>query len=143
MAGYVERTSGTRAMADTIFLIGQSQKDYAKRRIDEAPADTVCKIAKATRSDRQNRKMWAMIKDLQDQVIGFDAYTRDDIKLRFLNALGVEMRYLPALESEGMFPVGMRSSTLTKAQFAGLIELMFQYGARHDVRWSREAMEVV
>jgi hypothetical protein len=65
------------------------------------------------------------------------AYAKhDDIKLRFLNALGTELRFLPTLEGEGMFPVGLRSSTLTKDQFSGLIELLYAYGAKHGVRWT-------
>jgi hypothetical protein len=55
-----------------------------------------------------------------------------------LNALGVEMRFLPCLEGEGAFPVGLRSSTLTKGQFSGLLELLYEYGARHGVRWTDE-----
>jgi hypothetical protein len=38
-----------------------------------------------------------------------------------------------------MFPVGMRSSTLTKEQYAGLIELLYAYGAQHDVQWTDPA----
>jgi|DEB19_MinimDraft_3_1074340.scaffolds.fasta_scaffold74773_2 hypothetical protein len=128
-------------MSRTIFLIGESQRDYAKRSIDEAPADYVCKIAKATRSDRQNRKMWAMIKDMCQQIEGMNRFTADQVKLQFLNALGVEMTFLPELDGQGMFPVGMRSSTLTKEQFAGLITLMLAYGDKHEVRWSKESLE--
>ena len=119
-----------------IFLIGDSQKAYAKRLIDDAPSDYVCKLGKATRSDLQNRKLWPMLQDLKRQVPEMSPYTTDQIKLRFLNALGMEMQFLPALEGEGMFPVGLRSSTLTKAQFAGLIELIYAYGAKRDVRWT-------
>lgn len=122
----------------SVFLHGKSQKDYAKRLIDEAAPDMVCRLGKATRSDKQNRKMWPMIADLQRQVPGMAGYTAEQIKLRFLHALGVEMKFLPALEGQGMFPVGMRSSTLTKEQFAGLIELLYEYGARHDVVWTRK-----
>jgi hypothetical protein len=68
-------------------------------------------------------------------------YSADDIKLRFLNALGTEMRFLPTLEGEGMFPIGMRSSTLTVAQFSGLVELIFEFGAKHNVRWSEPKQE--
>lgn len=120
----------------SVFLIGQSQKAHAKRLIDEAPSDTVCRIGKATRSDKQNRKLWPMLEDIRAQVPGMSAFTRDQIKLRFLNALGVEMQFLPELEGAGMFPVGLRSSTLTKEQFAGLIELIYAFGARHGVRWT-------
>lgn len=126
-------------MASTVRLIGETQKAHAKRLIDQAPADHVMKLAKETRRDVQNRKLWPMIADIQRQVPAMTTYSAEDIKLRFLNALGTEMRFLPALEGEGMFPVGMRSSTLTVAQFSGLIELLYAYGEKHGVRWSERA----
>ena len=121
---------------NTVRLLGPTQKDYAKRLIDEAPADFVMKLGKETRRDIQNRKLWPMLADIQRQVPGMATFSCDDIKLRFLNLLGTEMRFLPALESEGVFPVGLRSSTLTVAQFGGLIELLYKYGAEHGVVWS-------
>jgi hypothetical protein len=123
-------------MNHTVRLIGASQKAHAHRLIDEAPADFVMKLAKETRRDVQNRKLWPMLADLQRQVPALAPYSADDIKLRFLNALGTEMRFLPALEGEGMFPLGLSSSALTVAQFSGLIELIYAYGAKHGVRWS-------
>lgn len=122
--------------AQTIFLIDDTRRAYAKRGIDTAPVGYVVKIAEATRSDEQNRKLWPMLADIQRQVAGMEVFTTDDIKLRFLNALGIEMRFLPALEGAGGFPVGLRSSTLTKSQFSGLVELLYAYGAKHGVRWS-------
>jgi hypothetical protein len=120
----------------TVFLDSARGRDHAKRLIDAAPADYVCKVTQRTRTDDQNRKLWPMIADIQRQVPEMAPYSAEDIKLRFLNALGVEMRFLPALEGAGSFPVGMRSSTLTVEQFSGLIELLFAYGAKHGVEWS-------
>lgn len=122
--------------AQTIFLAGDSQRDYAKRAIDIAPRGWVVKIAAETRRDAQNRRLWPMLADLRKQIPEMQLYSLDDIKLRFLNALGVEMRFIPALEGQGSFPVGMKSSTLTVEQFSGLIELVIMYGAKHNVRWS-------
>jgi hypothetical protein len=122
--------------ARTIRLIGPGQKAYAKRLIDGAGKDDVCIVRPATRTDDQNSKLWPMLNDLRQQVEGMDRFTADDIKLRFLNALGAEMRFLPELEGAGMFPVGLRSSTLTKEQFSGLLELLYAYGAKHGVQWS-------
>mgnify|MGYP002778328279 CR=1 FL=1 len=120
----------------TIRLVGDVQRQFAKRLIDAAPQGWVMKLAAETRRDAQNRKLWPMLADIQKQAPGFDGYSTEDIKLRFLNALGVEMRFLPELEGQGMFPVGLRSSTLTVQQFSGLIELLYQFGAKHGVRWS-------
>lgn len=125
----------------TVYLAGETQRAYAKRLIDTAPAGYVVKIAAETRRDAQNRKMHPMIADLQRQVPELASYSAEDIKLRFLNALGVELRFLPTLEGQGTFPVGLRSSTLTVDQFSGLIELLYAYGAKHDVRWSEPRLE--
>lgn len=128
-------------MADTVRLVGDTQRAYAKRLIDEAPQGHVMKIAAETRRDAQNRKLWPMLADLQRQVPELATYNADDIKLRFLNALGVEMRFLPALEGQGMFPVGLRSSTLTVEQFSALVELLYKFGAEHGVVWSERTAQ--
>jgi hypothetical protein len=120
----------------TIHLINDRVRDHAKRMIDQAPIGYVLHIAEETRSDAQNRLMWPVIQDLQRGIPDLAEYSANDVKLRFLHALGQEMRFLPALEGAGMFPVGQRSSLLTKSQFSGLIELMFAYGAKHGVAWS-------
>lgn len=123
----------------TITLRGPSQREFAHRVIDQAPDGYVVKVAAETRRDAQNRKLWPMLADLQHQVEELVTYSADDIKLRFLHALGAEMRFLPALEGQGMFPIGLRSSTLTVDQFSALVELLYAYGARHGVRWSDPA----
>lgn len=125
--------------AKHIRLVGDSQRDLARRCIAEAPVGWVVKIGAETRRDAQNRKLWPMIADIQRQVPGMETYSADDVKARFLNALGVEMRFLPTLEGEGIFPVGMKSSTLTVQQFGGLLELLYAYGAKHGVQWSEPA----
>lgn len=119
--------------AQTIRLIGPTQREYAQQCITQAPDGWVCRIAAETRRDKQNRLLWPLIADLRRQLPEMACYAPDDIKMRFLNALGHEMRFLPTLEGEGMFPVGLRSSTLTVQQFAGLIDLIHEFGARRGV----------
>lgn len=126
-------------MSLSVRLVGPRQREHAKRLIDLAALGDVVRIGKETRSEEQNRKLWPMLDDIRQQVPGMGDFSRDDMKLRFLNALGVEMRFLPALDGEGMFPVGLRSSTLTKAQFSGLLELLYKYGAEKGVVWSDPA----
>lgn len=122
--------------AQQVRIVGDTQRAYAKRLIDEAPLGWVMKLGAETRRDAQNRKLWPLLQDIQRQVPGFDVFALEDIKHRFMNALGTEMRFLPALEGQGSFPVGLRTSTLTVEQFSGLIEIIHEFGARHDVRWS-------
>lgn len=120
----------------TLFLTSRFNRQRAHALIDAAPEGWVMKLAEPTRSDIQNRKLWPMLADIQRQVPDMAGYSADDIKLRFLNALGVEMRFLPTLEGQGSFPIGLRSSTLTVEQFSALIELLYAYGAKHEIMWS-------
>ena len=123
-------------MKQLIFLTGPVQRDYAKRCIDHADDGDAVQIGAPTRTLEQNAKMHPMLDDILRQVPAKRLLSRDDLKLQFLNALGQEMRFLPELEGEGLFPVGLRSSTLTKAQFSALIELIYEYGAKNNVKWS-------
>lgn len=127
------------ARAQQVRIVGDTQRAFAKRLIDEAPLGWVMKLGAETRRDAQNRKLWPMLQDIQRQVPDMAAYALDDIKLRFLNALGTELRFLPVLEGQGSFPVGGRSSTLTVEQFSGLVELLYAFGAKHGVCWSDPA----
>jgi hypothetical protein len=120
----------------TIKLVGPEQRQRAYDAILRAPAGYVVTVAEATRTLDQNAKLWAMIQDCQRQIPDMRAMDAEDIKLRFMDALGVEMRYLPKLEGPGYFPVGHRSSKLSKSQFSALVELIYATGALHGVRWS-------
>ena len=123
-------------MSKPIFLVGESQKRYAKQLIDDAPSDFVVIIRQKTRSDVQNAKLHAMLTDLRRAKTPISQHSIEDLKLIFLQALRAESRVLPTLDGKGMFPIGQRTSTLTKAQFAGLIELIYAYAAPFEVKWS-------
>jgi len=126
----------------TVKLITKEARQRAVALIFAAPEGYVVTIAEESRTQEQNRLMWPLIADIQSQVPSMQTFSADDIKLRFLHALGTELRFLPELEGAGMFPVGQRSSTLTKAQFTGLIELLFPYGEKNGVVWSYKSQEV-
>jgi hypothetical protein len=127
MADFIKRT---------VWLNTPQSRQRAHVWVDAAPDGWIAKFSEPTRTDEQNKKLWPMLADIQCQVPGMEAFSAEDMKLRFLNALGVEMRFLPALEGAGSFPVGLRSSTLTVDQFSALIELLYEFGARHGVVWT-------
>ncbi len=122
--------------AETIRLAGPSQRAYAKQVVDNAPAGYVVKVAAETRRNGQNRKLHPMCQDLIDQTERFAGYSMEDVKVTFMHALRQELKFLPVLEGQGSFPVGSKTSELTVDQFAGLVELLYEWGARHGVRWS-------
>jgi len=119
--------------AETVRIVGDRQRSYAKQLIDTCPLGYTVKIGAETRRDAQNRLLWSLIEDVRSQCPDMAAFSKEDVKNRFMHALGAEMRFLPELEGSGMFPVGFRSSTLTVAQFSGLCELIQAWGSRNGV----------
>ena len=128
-------------MPQTIILTGERQRAYAKQCIDAAPVGYAIRIAERTRTDDQNAKLHAMLADIRNQVPAMAAFSIEQMKLRFMDAFGSEVVYLPKLEGSGMFPVGQRTSKLSVKQFAGLVELVYKYGAEHSIVWSETMPE--
>jgi hypothetical protein len=58
----------------------------------------------------------------------------------FMAALGHEVMFTMGLNDQP-FPVGFKTSKLTKAQMSDLIEFVYAYGAQHNVKWSEENAE--
>ena len=125
----------------TIKLVGGEQRVRAAQAIHRAPDGYVVTIAEPTRNLDQNAKLWAMIADCQAQIPDMRELDGEDIKLRFMDALGTEMRYLQKLDGPGYFPVGHRSSALSVRQFRDLIELIYAHGAANGVVWSEPLRE--
>jgi hypothetical protein len=123
-----------------MIVLSQWTRAKAHAEIDRAPDGSVCIVREARRSDEQNRKLHAMIDDLRAQVS--DEYSIEDWKLRLMQGLRNETRFLPELEGAGMFPVGQKTSELSKSQFSALVEIVFVYGAKRGVRWSDPAERV-
>jgi hypothetical protein len=126
--------------ACAVIVLTPHTRAKAHAEIDAAPDGHVCIVREPTRSDEQNRKLHAMVADLQAQVS--DEYSKEDWKLRLMQGLRNETRFLPELEGPAMFPVGQKTSQLTRAQFSMLVEIVFEFGAKHNVRWSDPAERV-
>lgn len=122
-------------MAQTVILRGPSQRDFAKSLIDRAPADAVVTIREATRSLEQNAKMHAMLSDVSRAKPEGRCHTPEVWKCLFMHACGHAVQFEMGLNGQP-FPTGFRSSRLTKSQMSDLIECIYEYGARHGVRWS-------
>jgi hypothetical protein len=121
----------------TIYIRGDSQRVYADRLIKDCPIGYTVTIQPETRSQAQNRMLWELVKDLRAQVPFMREHSPDDAKNILMNLAHDETRFLPKIDG-GHFPVGQRSSLLSKKQFSNLIEVIFMYGAQNDVIWSKD-----
>lgn len=85
------------------------------------------------RSTEQNRRMWAMLSDVADQVdwhgLKLDA---EDWKHMFTASLK-KQRVAPAIDGGGFVALGTRTSKMTKAEMSDLMELIAAFGAEKGV----------
>ena len=122
-------------MTQTVWLRGEYQRRLAHQLIDKAPQDAVVKISQAKRSDDQNSKMWAMLSDISRAAPEGRMHSPEVWKSLAMHACSHEVQFLNGLNGEP-FPAGFRSSKLSVAQMNDLIEFLYEYGSRYEVKWS-------
>ena len=120
----------------TLKLTGNLARQAACRYINEAPAGHVVTIAEPTRNLEQNAKMWAMLAELSDQTDWHGSKLNPDEWKDLLSAGLVQSKVVPNLTGNGFVILGQRTSKLSKAEFASLIELIYAFGAERGVEFS-------
>lgn len=124
----------------TVILEGSGSRDVAHRLIDAAPAGSVLNVKAPKRTLDQNAKLWAMLSDVSRSHPGGRKHTPDVWKSLFMHACGYAVQFEMGLSGEP-FPIGFRSSRLTKEQMSELIEFILAWGSENGVAWSDEARE--
>ena len=124
-------------MTQTVWLRGEHQRRLAHQLIDHAPVDAVVKVSAAKRSDDQNAKMWAMLSDISRAKPEGRMHIPEVWKCVFMAALGHEVKFEMGLDNQP-FPIGFRTSRLTKPEMSDLIEFIYAYASKHNIKWSEE-----
>jgi hypothetical protein len=122
-------------------LTNAFSRERFKRIIDQAPSGYVAEVREPRRTTDQNDKMWAMLTDISLSKPGGATFTPEEWKARIMHACGWECQFLPGILDGHPFPVGFRSSQMTKSQMSAMIEWMLAWGAENGVRWSNEAKQ--
>jgi hypothetical protein len=125
-------------MTQTVVIDSQYRRDLAHRLVAAAPVGAVMTISPAKRSSDQNARFWAMLSDISRAKPEGRVHTPEAWKALFMHALGHSVRFEMGLNGEP-FPVGFRSSQLTKAQMSDLMEFMSAWAAERGVIFSNEA----
>jgi hypothetical protein len=121
-----------------IILEGEFSRARAKMLIDKAPHGYVAELREPKRTLDQNNKLWAMLTDVSVAMPLGRRHTPDDWKCLAMHACSWECTFLEGLDGRP-FPIGFRSSKLTKAQMSALIDWLQAFGDEHGVIWSDEA----
>lgn len=123
------------ARGQTIILRGDSQRALARDLIDKAPQDAVVNIREAGRTSDQNALMWALLSDISRAKPQGRQHTAEMWKALMMHACGHAVQFEQGLDGQP-FPVGFRSSRLTKKQMQDLLDFIMAWGSDQGVRWS-------
>ena len=118
-------------------LTNAFSRERFKRIVDKAPDGYIGEVREPSRTLDQNDKMWAMLTDISVAMPMGRRHTPDDWKAIAMNACSWECAFLEGLDGRP-FPVGFRSSKLTKSKMSTLINWLQAFGDEHGVRWSQQ-----
>lgn len=123
-----------------IILQSQRDRDKAVAWIKSAPFGCRVEFKHSKRTTPQNDRMWAMLTDVAQQLSWHGVkLAPQDWKLVFMDALKQEMRLVPNIGGNGFVNLGRSSSDLSKMEMSDLMELIAEFGARHNVKFHDEA----
>lgn len=115
-------------MTHTVILAGDKQRDFAHKLVAQAPVGYVVKVQPQKRTHEQNDLMWALLTELSKAKPNGREATPDGWKLLVMHACGHACQFEIGLNGQP-FPVGFRSSQLSKEQMSDLIEYIRAYAA--------------
>jgi hypothetical protein len=117
----------------TVILSSAGRREFAKRLIDQAPDYAVCAIKAGDRTPDQNAMMWAMLSAISRAKPDGRRHTPEVWKALMMQACGYAVQFEAGLVDGSPFPVGFRSSKLTKPQMSELLEFIMAYAAQHGI----------
>jgi hypothetical protein len=128
-------------LGQTVRLTSDHARKTAAELAFKAPHGSVANFRPPTRTVDQNAKLWAMLSDLARAKPEGRDYPTDVWKALAMAMCGHKVRFEPALDGDGVVPIGFRSSRLSKEEMSELIEALYAYGAEHGVEWTEPQQE--
>lgn len=119
-----------------LILSNEGIRARAMSFVSKAPLGYRVEIREPKRTMEQNDALWAYLTDVaaqhEHQGRKYDAETWKSI---FMNALGTEMKFVPTLAGDSVFPLGMKSSKLSKREMSNLIDFIISWGVHNNVNF--------
>lgn len=98
----------------------------------------VIELREEKRSDAQNRRLWAMLTEISQQVDWYGKkLSPEDWKHVFSSSLR-KLEVVPNLDGTGFVALGTSTSQMTKAEMSDMQTLMEAFGSEHGVRFSAQ-----
>lgn len=94
-------------------------------------------VREERRSDAQNRRLWAMLKDISQQVDWYGQRLTEEEWKDVFSAAMKRQKVVPGLDG-GFVVCGQRTSRMTKQEMSDMQTLMEAFGAERGVAWTHK-----
>lgn len=99
-------------------------------------------VGRERRSIEQNRKMWPMLSDISKQVEWHGMKLSPSDWKDIMTAALKSQKLVPGIDG-GLVVIGAHTSRMSKADFSGLIEVLYAFGTEHEVVWSEPSETLI
>ena len=119
----------------TFVLRNRKDREDAARWAMQCSDGVTVEFRSARRNLDQNALLWCLLGEISRQVDWYGQKLSADDWKDVLTASLRRARVVPGIDGGSFVPLGMRTSEMTKAEFAELIELVYAFGAEHGVQF--------
>jgi hypothetical protein len=122
-----------------ILIANDDDRAFLHRMIDQAAIGTMVEMRADPASEKQRRKMWAMLGEIAKQVPHIDMngnerfYAAEQWKLLCMYACGQEVEMMPSLDGSTFLPYEGRSSKMNSADMNELLAFIEAEGVKRGV----------
>lgn len=118
---------------------GALQRAYEllMRGLDAGPA--IMSFSREKRSPAANRKMWAMCRDISEQVEWHGMHLGDEDWKQIISAEVENQRIVPGI-SIPFIALGVSTRNQSKKWFSDFFEQAYAFGAEHGVEWRGDSL---
>ena len=122
-------------MKQIFRIVHAEARINAVNAVKSAPQGFIVEIKELTRNLEQNAALWAALMDISRQVIWYgERLTENEWKDVFTASLK-KQRVVPGIDG-GFVVCGQKTSRMSKAEFSELLDLIYAFGAEHNVRFN-------
>ena len=100
-----------------------------------APEGYHCRIEPPTRSLEQNARMWAMLKDISEQVIWYGRKLDSEAWKHIFSSSLRKLDVVPNLDGTGFVALGAETSKMTKSELSDLMMLIETFGIERNIKF--------
>jgi len=116
------------------FLEHDTARNNAIACVKQAPDGYCVEVKPKTRTIEQNRRMWAMLGDVSNQVEWYGKKLTAENWKDIFSASLKKQDVVPAIDG-GFVVLGQSTSKMTIKEMTDLQELMAAFGVEHGVEW--------